>query len=119
MTYICTPEDSKRGKRIRLLRMQAGLTQADLARELKVSVNTVSGWEAGKRPSVKHWHRLCLFFHIPCDVIGETTSVLTDPHRFQLSFLKQLELCPHCRQKVEEAIDLYYEEKDLSQKKIV
>ena len=110
MDFICTSEDSKRGNRIRLLRMQHGMTQADLAGEMKVSVNTVSGWEAGKRPSVKHWHMLCQFFRIPCDVIGEASSALTDAHRFQISFLKQLGLCADCQQKVEEAIDLYYGE---------
>ncbi len=119
MGYICTPEDIKRGKRIRLLRMQRGLTQADVARALKVSVNAVSGWEAGKRLSVKHWHELCLLFQIPCEVIGEEASNFTDARKYQINFLRQLDLCPRCQQKVEEAIELHYEEKDPSQKKIV
>ena len=119
MTYTCTPEDIKRGKRIRLLRMQHGLTQADLAGELKVSVTTVCGWEAGKRISVKHWHELCRLFGIPCDVIGEESSGLTDDRKFQINFLKQLELCDSCQQKVEEAIDRYYGAKDPSQEKVV
>ena len=102
-----------------MLRMQAGLTQADLAGEMKVSVNTVSGWEAGKRLSVKHWHRLCMLLQIPCEVTGEESAGLTDARKFQVSFLRKLELCPHCQQKVEESIDLYYGEKDLPQKKTV
>ena len=119
MKYISTPEDIKRGKRIRLLRMQHGLTQADLARELKVSVTTVCGWEAGKRISVKHWHELCRLFGIPCDVIGEESSGLTDDLKFQVNFLKQLGLCHDCQQKVEEAIELYYGERDPFQKSVV
>ena len=119
MRYICTPEDIKRGKRIRLLRVQHGMTQADLARELNVSVATVCGWEAGKKISVKHWHELCRLFGIPCDVIGGESSCLTGDRKFQINFLRQLELCPHCQQKVEEAIELYYGEKDPSRENVV
>ncbi len=119
MNYILTREDIERGKRIRFMRKKRGLTQADVAREMKVSITAVSGWEAGKRLSVKHWHGLCQLLHIPCEVIGEKSSVFSDARKFQVSFLRQLELCPHCQQKVEEAINLYYEENDLPQKKIV
>ena len=119
MSYTLTSEDIKRGKRIRLLRMQHGMTQADLARELKVSVATVCGWEAGKRISVKHWHELCRLFRIPCDVIGEESSGLTDDRKFQINFLKQLGLCHECQQKVEEAVELYYSGKDPYQKNAV
>ncbi len=119
LVYTLTQEDIERGKRICFLRKRRGLTQADIARELKVSVNTVSGWEAGKRISVKHRHGLCLLLHIPCEVIGEEPSLFTDPRNFQINILRQLELCPRCQRKVEEAINLYYEVNDLSQKKTV
>ncbi len=99
--------------------MQRGLTQADVAVALKVSGNTVSGWEAGKGLSVKHWHDLCLLLKIPCEVMGEESSNFTDGYKFQINFLRQLGLCAHCNQKVEEAIDRYYGERDTFQKKRV
>lgn len=41
-------------------RKNAGCSQSDMARELGVSVNTISAWETGKRiPNVKQFFRFC------------------------------------------------------------
>ncbi|HEV7765880.1 MAG TPA: helix-turn-helix transcriptional regulator [Thermoanaerobaculia bacterium] len=53
--------------RIRELRMNhgEGLSQEDLAAELKVATNTVSRWETGTYwPSVEDLDKLARFFHV-------------------------------------------------------
>ena len=65
MEHLYTADDKKRGKLIRYYRIKQGLTQADLARKLGVSVNTVWDWEQGRKPSVKHLHQLCQVLQIP------------------------------------------------------
>lgn len=65
MEHLYTADDKKRGKLIRYYRIKRGLTQADLARKLHVSVNTVWDWEQGRKPSVKHLHQLCQELQIP------------------------------------------------------
>ena len=51
---------------LRYLRESANLTQAALARELKVETETVIDWETGRRhPSQKHQQALEKFFRLP------------------------------------------------------
>ena len=48
------------GKRIVIARMNAGLTQADLARKLNVTAQTISAWERGvKTPKLDTICRIC------------------------------------------------------------
>ena len=62
--------------RIRELREAAGMTQADLADRLQVSVPTVSRWESGViRPSVSNLMELAEIFETTMDTIcGRTAS---------------------------------------------
>lgn len=62
--------------RIRELREAAGMTQADLADRLQVSVPTVSKWENGViRPSVSNLMELAEIFETTMDTIcGRTAS---------------------------------------------
>lgn len=62
--------------RIRELREAAGMTQADLADRLQVSVPTVSKWESGViRPSVGNLMELAEIFETTMDTIcGRTAS---------------------------------------------
>ena len=56
--------------RIRELREAAGMTQADLAERLQVSVPTVSRWESGViRPSVGNLIELAEIFGVTTDAI--------------------------------------------------
>lgn len=59
---ILDREDSKtewQGDRLKELRERHGLTQAEMAEELDVSPNTISGWEAGRMaPSRKNVQKL-------------------------------------------------------------
>ena len=62
--------------RIRELREAAGMTQADLADRLQVSIPTVSKWENGViRPSVSNLMELAEIFETTMDTIcGRTAS---------------------------------------------
>ena len=61
---------------IRELREAAGMTQADLANRLQVSVPTVSKWESGViRPNVGNLIQLAEIFETTMDTIcGRTAS---------------------------------------------
>ena len=53
---------------LRYLRETANLTQAALAKEIKVETETVIDWETGRRqPSQKHQQALEKFFRIPAE----------------------------------------------------
>lgn len=55
---------------LRAARVNAGLDQADVARELGVNIATVSSWETGKtQPSLENFHKLCQLYHWPEDQI--------------------------------------------------
>ena len=57
--YDPTGEVSSIGSRLRTLRRQLGLTQAEFAARLGLDEGTVSGWESGvRRPSAWRWRRL-------------------------------------------------------------
>lgn len=45
---------------LKAARINAGLDQSDVARELNVNITTVSSWETGKtQPSLENFKRLC------------------------------------------------------------
>lgn len=51
---------------LRAARVNAGLDQADVARELGVNIATVSSWETGKtRPSLDNLEKLCRLYNWP------------------------------------------------------
>lgn len=55
---------------LRAARVNAGLDQADVARELGVNIATVSSWETGKtRPSLDNLEKLCRLYNCPMDHI--------------------------------------------------
>lgn len=51
-------------------RVNAGLTQEDVAREIKVSKNTVVNWEKGvSEPSISQGRQLSELYNMPLDYI--------------------------------------------------
>lgn len=67
-------------KRIRKLRIEAGLTQKQMAQYLKISQAGYSKYETGQRdiPS-KVLCELADYYHVPVDYIIDLTDV-TQPH---------------------------------------
>ena len=60
--------DYRFGERLYELRKQAGLTQRQLAWEMKVSDKAVSRWETGAaKPSTNTLRRLALFYRVPVE----------------------------------------------------
>ena len=58
------------GKRIKLLRMNRGITQAELAKNLNVKRETVNQWENGTRDLKTDYSiKLADFFGVSCDEI--------------------------------------------------
>lgn len=70
------------GEKIRKLRKQKGLTQADLAKEVGVSVRTIRGWETeGRYPRYKGLYKK-LAIILKCDIahlITEEESFVAEP----------------------------------------
>lgn len=67
------------GKRIRILRKKSGLTQAELARRLYVSNNTVSSWERDRtRPDIIIIVQIAEIFHVSLNylLVGEKKITL-------------------------------------------
>ena len=51
-------------------RVNAGLTQEDVAKKMKISKNTLVNWEKGKaEPTVSQGRRLSMLYKIPLDNI--------------------------------------------------
>lgn len=51
---------------LKAARINAGLDQSDVARELNVNITTVSSWETGKtQPSLENFKRLCELYRWP------------------------------------------------------
>lgn len=61
---------------LRAARVNAGLDQADVARELGVNIATVSSWETGKtKPSLDNFQRMCELYDWPAqDVVLDHSS---------------------------------------------
>ena len=109
MKHQYTESDIIRGKAIQYYRRQAGLTQAELAIKLKVSPIRVYEWEKGAKPSVKNWHKLCQVLKMPLEWLDEDLSNPINSRRMQTAFLRRLDLSPEDQQKLEEALNRYYE----------
>lgn len=51
---------------LKAARINAGLDQSDVAKELNVNITTVSSWETGKtQPSLENFKRLCELYRWP------------------------------------------------------
>ena len=51
---------------LKAARINAGLDQSDVAKELNVNITTVSNWETGKtQPSLENFKRLCELYRWP------------------------------------------------------
>ena len=109
MKHQYTESDIKRGKTIQYYRRQAGLTQAELAMEVGVSSIREYEWEKGAKPSVKNWHKLCQILKMPLEWLDEDLSDPINSRRMQTAFLRRLDLSPEDQQKLEEALNRYYE----------
>ena len=109
MKHQYTESDIIRGKAIQYYRRQAGLTQAELAMEVKVSSIREYEWEKGAKPSVKNWHKLCQVLKMPLEWLDEDLSDPINSRRMQTAFLRRLDLSPEDQQKLEEALNRYYE----------
>ena len=109
MKHQYTESDIIRGKAIQYYRRQAGLTQAELAMKLKVSPIREYEWEKGAKPSVKNWHKLCQILKMPLEWLDEDLSDPINSRRMQTAFLRRLDLSPEDQQKLEEALNRYYE----------
>ena len=109
MKHQYTESDIIRGKAIQYYRRQAGLTQAELAMEIGVSSIREYEWEKGAKPSVKNWHKLCQILKMPLEWLDEDFSDPINSRRMQTAFLRRLDLSPEDQQKLEEALNRYYE----------
>lgn len=109
MKHQYTESDIIRGKAIQYYRRQAGLTQAELAMEVGVSSIREYEWEKGAKPSVKNWHKLCQVLKMPLEWLDEDLSDPINSKRMQTAFLRRLDLSPEDQQKLEEALNRYYE----------
>ena len=109
MKHQYTESDIIRGKAIQYYRRQAGLTQAELAMEVKVSPIREYELEKGAKPSVKNWHKLCQVLKMPLEWLDEDLSDPINSRRMQTAFLRRLDLSPEDQQKLEEALNRYYE----------
>lgn len=55
---------------LRAARVNAGLTQAEVALALGVNIATVSSWETGKtKPSLENFRKLCALYKWPEDAV--------------------------------------------------
>ena len=109
MKHQYTESDIIRGKAIQYYRRQVGLTQAELAMEIGVSSIREYEWEKGAKPSVKNWHKLCQILKMPLEWLDEDLSDPINSRRMQTAFLRRLDLSPEDQQKLEEALNRYYE----------
>ena len=102
--------DKKRGKLIRYYRRKLGMTQTDLAQKVGVTVNTVSEWEKGRKPSVRHWYLLSAELGLPGELLDEDLSDPVSSAKVQLALLKQQKISPENLRTLEKAIALYFSE---------
>ena len=67
--------------RLKELRSKKGISQADLARELNVSVGAVGNWESGTRsPDAKMMQRIADYFNTSTDyLLGRTDEIAPVP----------------------------------------
>lgn len=64
------------GDRIKELRAEKGLTQKELAKQLSITIPTLSHWECNyQEPSCKDIIRLCNFFGVSSDYLIGYSSI--------------------------------------------
>ena len=64
------------GNRIKELRLDKGLTQADVAKVMHVAFGTISNWERGVRtPSLEELGELANFFAVTTDYLLGRTNI--------------------------------------------
>lgn len=67
-------------ERIKLLREQRSMTQADLAKQLGITRSSVNAWEMGiSVPSTQYVVELAIFFHVSTDFILGVESTASLP----------------------------------------
>ena len=88
-----------RGKKLKMIRLQEGMTQKDMAEKAGVSLNTYCSWENEKSsPSARHWHIVCQMFGLQEDTA----------QAFQEALVKNAGLCPKCEQKMTAILQQWY-----------
>ena len=56
---------------LKAARINAGLTQIDVAEKIGVNIATISSWETGKtKPSLNNYFRLCTLYNCTEDSIS-------------------------------------------------
>lgn len=66
------------GDRIKSLRNDMGLSQAELARKLSVTRSSVNAWESGfSAPTAQYIKEISLLFHCSADYILEIDDIKT------------------------------------------
>lgn len=74
-------------KRLKEIRETAGLTQAQLASELKVSRGAISYYEKGERtPDIEFLDSLAMYFDLPLDFVMGYTDNIKKEHRDMYEF---------------------------------
>ena len=105
------------GKRIRIERMEKGITQNELARMLGMTQDSISLWEKGKRiPDTQYVISLCKVFGVSADYLlgleddfgvrvpaPVSTDILTAEEKKYIENLRQLS--PNLRQLMSETLD--------------
>lgn len=67
-------------ERLKLLRLEADLTQTELAKQIKISQPSYSDWEKGvSKPSAENINKLAKFFNVSIDyLLGNTDDKYSD-----------------------------------------
>ena len=94
--------------RIKGLRLKAGLTQEQLAKETGISSQSISKYEACERkPKFEQWQKLSNFFDVPISYLQGTTSFLKKYQLWVCGRCKkhfwvteEPKYCPYCRSTV-------------------
>lgn len=74
--------------RIRRLRLEAGLTQAELAKKINVSRSCVANWESGGRlPESVYIMKMAFIFKVPMDYFYGLSD-----HRYNINIPDHIEL---------------------------
>ena len=70
--------------RIKKLRKQRGMTQAELARELDISASSIGMYEQGRRePDKEMFLRLSRYFGVPVEYLMDDSVKLDEPMEFK------------------------------------
>lgn len=81
-------------KRLKELRMDRGIKQAELAREIVVSPSAIGMWEQGRRePDYDHLRRIARYFNVSIDFLldDDTQFVHTADERALVAAYRELD----------------------------